>query len=122
MTDDTAKDVQGADDAVARAKAGMAIVMDPQSGEILALANNPGFNPNAYSKVPQANRRNRAISDCFEPGSTLKVFAMAEGLQTGLVRSSEQIDCQWGNLEVGGHVIHDSSGHRFVRRMAWSTH
>jgi cell division protein FtsI (penicillin-binding protein 3) len=97
----------------AGAKAGTAIVMDPHSGEILAMASYPGFNPNAFSKAPPANRRNRAVTDCFEPGSTLKVFAMAEALQMGLVKPSEQIDCQWGTMQIGGHTIHDSSGHRF---------
>ncbi len=97
----------------AGAKAGTAVVMDPQSGEILAMASHPGFNPNTFSKAPPANRRNRAVTDCFEPGSTLKVFAMAEALETGVVKRSEQIDCQWGTMEVGGHTIHDSSGHHF---------
>ena len=97
----------------AGAKAGTAIVMDPHSGEILAMASHPGFNPNTFSKAPPTNRRNRAVTDCFEPGSTLKVFAMAEALQTGVVKPSEQIDCQWGTMQIGGHTIHDSSGHQY---------
>jgi cell division protein FtsI (penicillin-binding protein 3) len=92
-----------------QARAGTAIVMDPSSGEILAVANVPLFNPNTFWRYAPHRFRNRAVTDCFEPGSTMKVFTMAVALQKGVVRPGELIDCERGRLEVGDHVIHDSS-------------
>ena len=65
------------------ARGGSVVVMDPSSGEILALANYPPFNPNEPSKHPTAHRRNRAVVDRFEPGSTVKPFTMAAALAAG---------------------------------------
>lgn len=101
-----------------KARAGTAIVMDPFSGEILAMANVPLFNPNTfwrYARSAPQRFRNRAVTDCFEPGSTMKVFTMATALQEGAVRPGELIDCGRGRLAVGDHVIHDSSGKKHDR-------
>ncbi len=95
-----------------RARAGTAIVMEPFSGEILAMANVPLFNPNTfwrYARSQPQRFRNRAVTDCYEPGSTMKVFTMGTALQAGVVRPGELIDCGRGRLEVGDHIIHDSS-------------
>ncbi len=91
-----------------RAAGGSVVLMDPMTGEILALANQPGFNPNTFGKARPEQRRNRALVDCFEPGSTLKSIVVAEALQAGVVRPNESIDCRAGGLVVSGHVINDS--------------
>ncbi len=93
--------------ASARAKAGSVVVLDPASGEILALANQPDYNPNAYRKYRPRHWRNRAVCDTFEPGSTMKVFVMAAALNERLVRADQIIDCENGSYPVGGKVIHD---------------
>jgi cell division protein FtsI (penicillin-binding protein 3) len=85
-----------------------AIVMDPATGEILAMANVPTFNPNTFWKYNASRFRNRAVTDCYEPGSTMKVFVMASALQAGLIKTGDSIDCQHGRFEVAGHTIHDS--------------
>ena len=91
------------------AKSGIAIVMDPQTGDILALANAPYYDPNAFSKSELWVRRNRAVTDQFEPGSTFKVVAFAAALEAGLVDPEEKIFCENGRLLVaGGKVIRDT--------------
>ncbi len=88
-----------------RAAAGMLVAMDPRTGEVLALANAPAFNPNAPRRGD--GMRNRAVLDTFEPGSTFKIFALAGALDAGALRPSDPIDCGNGEMRVGGHVIHD---------------
>ncbi|RLB58055.1 MAG: penicillin-binding protein [Deltaproteobacteria bacterium] len=102
----------------AQARAATAVVMDPHSGEILAMASLPSYNPNVYWQSRPAQRRNRAVTDCYEPGSTMKVFTMAAALQGQLVRPEETIDCQGGALVLGSHTIHDA--HRGLRRLTAS--
>ena len=91
--------------ASARAVAGMAVAMDPRTGEVLALAGLPRFNANAPRRG--AEMRNRAIADAFEPGSTMKPFTVAAALDRGALRPLDPIDCGNGTLAVGAHVIHD---------------
>jgi cell division protein FtsI (penicillin-binding protein 3) len=91
------------------ARAGVVVVMDPSTGEILALANLPSFNPNIYWKFSSARYRNRAISDCYEPGSTMKVFTMAAALQSGAIKATDRYDCSTGEFKIGDHTVHDSS-------------
>ena len=93
------------------ARAGAVIVLEPDSGRILALANQPDYNPNAASQFKAQDWRNRAISDIFEPGSTMKVFVMAAGLNEGVVTPTQLINCEGGSWKVGGRVIHDSHPH-----------
>jgi cell division protein FtsI (penicillin-binding protein 3) len=89
-------------------KGGSVIVMDPSTGEILAIASTPGYNPNDYSEsVPDA-RRDRAITDRFEPGSVMKIFTLSAGLASGVVKPTETINCEHGTYQVGNVVIHDT--------------
>jgi len=90
-----------------KAKAGTALVLNPHSGEILAMASQPDFNPNAFNKYGPANFRNRAIADAYEPGSTLKTFLLASALEQKVVRVGQKIDCEKGSYRVGGKTIHD---------------
>jgi cell division protein FtsI (penicillin-binding protein 3) len=88
-----------------RALSGVAIVLDPASGEVLAMAATPGFNPNAIR--PGEPLRNRAVVDTHEPGSTVKTFTIAGALERGALRPLDAIDCGIGAHAVGGHVIRD---------------
>lgn len=90
-----------------RAKAGAVVVLDARNGEVLALANYPGFNPNNRSKVSAQAMRNRAITDLFEPGSTMKPFAVATAIEQGKVRPDTLINTENGVLTVGNRRIHD---------------
>lgn len=87
---------------------GIAIVTSPRSGEILAMANVPLYDPNHFGKYDAAVRRNRAVTDIFEPGSTFKVVAVAGGLQEGLWRREDRIFCEFGRMQVPGGVIRDT--------------
>lgn len=89
------------------AKAGTVIVEDPNSGELLAVANWPTFDPNrAGSSAPEA-RIDRAISALYEPGSTFKIITLAAALEEGITRPEEAIDCQMGSIYIGKHRIRD---------------
>jgi cell division protein FtsI (penicillin-binding protein 3) len=93
---------------------GSVVVMDPQTGEILALANAPGFNPNDYSTSEPEARRNRAVIDRFEPGSTMKVFTMATALANKSVTPTTSIYCEAGNMAIDNVVIHDTHVHKWL--------
>ncbi len=88
-----------------RALSGAAVAIDPRTGEVLAMASWPPYNPNAPRRG--AEMRNRAVTDSFEPGSTLKTFSIAGALDRGALRPLDPIDCGNGSLAVGAHVIHD---------------
>jgi cell division protein FtsI (penicillin-binding protein 3) len=89
------------------AKAGMAVMIDPHTGEILAMASVPTYNPNDPADAAKRGARNRAISDTFEPGSTLKTFTFAAALDAGKVRPDDRFDCQMGHLQIGKFNIRD---------------
>jgi cell division protein FtsI (penicillin-binding protein 3) len=89
------------------AKAGMSVMIDPQTGNVLAMASVPTYNPNDPSDAAKRGARNRAIADTFEPGSTLKTFAFAAALDAGKVRPTDMFDCQMGKLIVGKFHIRD---------------
>jgi len=91
-----------------RAKAGGLVILDAQSGEILALANWPTYNPNARNKVAREKMRNRALTDVFEPGSTLKPFTIASALESGKVRPDTVIQTAPGTFTIGPNTIHDA--------------
>ncbi len=93
--------------AESHAKSGTAIVMDPHTGEILALANAPTFDPNNVGAAPPAARANWALQNIYEPGSTFKVVAYAAALEKGLAKPDDHIDCQMGSITVAKRVIHD---------------
>ena len=90
-----------------QAKTGTAIVMDPWTGEILALANQPTFDPNNYKRGGSFAKRNRAVTDYFEPGSVFKVILAAGALEEGVVRPSDRFHGENGAIEVGGVTIRD---------------
>lgn len=90
-----------------RAKSGTAIVLDPHTGEILALANAPTFDPNNAGSVWPEARSNWALQNIYEPGSTFKIIPFSAALEKGLVRPEDRIDCQRGAITVAGRVIHD---------------
>jgi len=91
-----------------RAKAGGLVILDAQTGEILALANWPTYNPNARNRVAREKMRNRALTDVFEPGSTLKPFTIAAALESGAVRPDTVIQTAPGSLTIGPNTIHDA--------------
>jgi len=91
-----------------RAKAGVAIVVEPFTGEVLALANYPSFNPNNFSKQSSQQRRNRAIADSFEPGSTFKTILAAAALEEGVVGREDLFYCEMGKYSYAGKIIHDT--------------
>ncbi|MDO9259513.1 MAG: penicillin-binding protein 2 [Pseudomonadota bacterium] len=91
-----------------KAKAGSVVVLDSISGEVLALANYPSFSPDKRQSLSGAQLRNRALTDTFEPGSTMKPFVVALALQKGLVRPETQIQTAPGRLTIGGSTISDA--------------
>jgi len=93
------------------AKSGTAIVMDPRSGEILALANAPTFDPNQPAVNSAEARANGALQNIYEPGSTFKIVAYSAAIEKGLVKPEDKIDCQMGSITVAGRLIHD--GHPY---------
>ena len=95
------------------AKSGMAIVMETQTGRILAMANYPSFNPNAYFRFPHAALRNHAVADSFEPGSTFKVLLMSAALEEKAISLKDSFDCELGSYRIGGATIHDT--HKYGR-------
>jgi len=91
-----------------QAKAGGIVVLDAVTGEILALANLPSYNPNNRGKLDPKRTRNRAVTDLFEPGSTLKPFTAAAALEAGLFRPESIIQTGNGELTINGATIHDA--------------
>src|SRR5579885_3111479 len=91
----------------AHAVGGTAIVQDPATGDILAMASWPTFDPNRPGASLPASRQNRAVSDIYEPGSTFKIVTLGAALDAGLVRPDDVVDCQMGRSTGGGRVIHD---------------
>jgi len=91
-----------------RAKAGVAIVVEPFTGEVLAMANYPAFNPNNFSQETAQQRRNRAVADGFEPGSTFKTVLAAAALEEGVVGKEDLFYCEMGKYAYAGKIIHDT--------------
>jgi len=91
-----------------RAKAGGIVVLDARTGEVLAMANLPSYNPNNRGRLDPKRTRNRAVTDLFEPGSTLKPFTAAAALEAGLFRPETVIQTSPGHLTIGNRTIHDA--------------
>src|SRR5438874_4894717 len=91
-----------------KAKAGGLVIIDARSGEILALANLPTYNPNARNTTARERMRNRALTDVFEPGSTMKPFTIAVAMDAGKVRPDSVIRTEGGTLTTGRATIHDA--------------
>ena len=90
-----------------RAKGGMALVMEADTGKILAMANYPTFNPNAYSRYSVSQLRNRVVADSFEPGSTFKIFTIAAAIDSGRIKATDIYNCENGTYRVADRIIHD---------------
>jgi cell division protein FtsI (penicillin-binding protein 3) len=94
-----------------KAKAGSVVVIDTQTGEVLALANYPSYNPGERSNLSGAQLRNRALTDVFEPGSTMKPFIVGAGLEKGFITPQTLIDTSPGSITITGATIHDAEPH-----------
>ncbi len=96
------------------AKSGIAIVMVPKTGAILAMANCPFFDPNHYNKFGMELWRNRAVTDCFEPGSTMKIFTAAAVLESKKYTPGTLFYCENGEYRVGRKIVHDTHEHGYL--------
>jgi len=97
-----------------RAKAGVAIIVEPFTGEVMALANYPSFDPNLYNKQSADQRRNRAVADNFEPGSTFKTILAAAALEEGIVGKDDLFYCEMGKFSYAGRTINDTHPHGWL--------
>ncbi|MHB9027974.1 MAG: penicillin-binding transpeptidase domain-containing protein [Candidatus Latescibacterota bacterium] len=94
-----------------KAKYGGLIILDSSTGEILAMANAPRFNPNdpaSFNALDPNLRRNRLVTDMLEPGSTFKIVTFAEALETGVISEDDPVNCHEGKYRIGNHTINDS--------------
>jgi cell division protein FtsI/penicillin-binding protein 2 len=89
------------------AQAGTAVVEDPNTGALLALASQPSFDPNDPGASPAAARADRAVSDIYEPGSTFKIITLSSAIDEGAAHPDDLVDCQMGTIVVAGRLIHD---------------
>jgi cell division protein FtsI (penicillin-binding protein 3) len=92
------------------ARGGTVIVMDPATAEVLAMASDPSFDPNAFGDAPSATYRNRAVTDAYEPGSTNKVITAAAAIQERAIPLGTRLTVPW-TMPVGDYIIHDSQPH-----------
>jgi len=95
-----------------QAEWGVAVCMNPHTGQVLALANYPSFDPAQAGNCPKDRRRNRALTDPVEPGSVFKPFVMSAALSEGVTKPDEVIDCERGVFRIGGRRLHDA--HAYV--------
>ena len=93
--------------AASGARGGIVVAMDPWTGDILALAENPGFDPNHFRSLDFASTRSRAFADATDPGSTLKTFLIAAALEEGAIQVGDIVDCEDGAFQIPGKIIHD---------------
>ena len=96
------------------AVAGSLVLLDVQTGEVLAMVNQPSYNPNKVSDRRGGKRRNRAVTDLFEPGSTIKPFIVAAALQSGEVSPATRIDTSPGTLRIGRHLVRDARNYGLI--------
>lgn len=96
------------------AKTAMAVVMDPDTGAVLALAHYPRFNPNAFSGFNREDWRNRAITDPYEPGSTMKIFLAATAIESGYCSPDSIFYCEDGKYRVGRNIVNDTHPHEWL--------
>src|SRR3989475_9785181 len=94
-----------------RAESGTVVFENPHTGEILALANRPTFNPNLSREINPQKLKNHAVSDVYEPGSTFKLVTISAALEEKLTRPDEMFDCQMGSIVYNGRRIYDSRPH-----------
>ncbi|HMQ09821.1 MAG TPA: penicillin-binding transpeptidase domain-containing protein [Oligoflexia bacterium] len=91
-----------------KSESAVGVMMDPYSGEILAMASYPEVNPNQYSQYPMQHWRNRAVQEIFEPGSTFKIFTMAAALEKKALKPDQIFHCEEGSLNFGSKAIRNS--------------
>jgi len=96
-----------------RAEGGAAIVMDPHTGEILAMANEPTFNPNVYREFAETARRNRAVQDLYEPGSTFKIVTASAAIEEKVLPIDALIDTSPGIIRIGNRVVDEYHHHNY---------
>ena len=96
------------------ARSGIVLVVDVDSGDILAMANSPFFNPNGVASSTASQRRLRALTDIYEPGSTMKPFLFAAALQEGVIQPDTLIDCENGRWKVANKTIRDTHPERWL--------
>ncbi|MCL1076436.1 penicillin-binding transpeptidase domain-containing protein [Shewanella dokdonensis] len=90
-----------------QATSGSLVMIDVHTGEILAMANTPSYNPNARDDLESYRMRNRAVTDAYEPGSTVKPFVMAAALEAGIVKPGDLVDTSPGWMRIGGRQVRD---------------
>jgi cell division protein FtsI (penicillin-binding protein 3) len=102
---------------------GTVVVQDPHTGQILALAVRPTFNPNDFRHATTSLLKNHAVSDVYEPGSTFKLVTYSAALEQKVTNPDQMIDCQGGKMELGGRIIHDShpNGVLTVAQALWES-
>jgi cell division protein FtsI (penicillin-binding protein 3) len=96
-----------------RAEGGTAIIMNPRTGEILAMANQPTFNPNAYREAAETDRRNRAVQDLYEPGSTFKIVTASAAIEEKVMPIDAMIDTNPGFVKIGNSIVDEYRGHKY---------
>jgi cell division protein FtsI (penicillin-binding protein 3) len=96
-----------------KAEGGSAIIMNPRTGEILAMANEPTFNPNVYRESPESARRNRAVQDLYEPGSTFKIVTASAAIEEKVLPVDAMIDTNPGIIRIGRRVVDEFEGHNY---------
>lgn len=97
-----------------KAKSASAVVIDVKTGEVLAMVNQPGFNPNGNRSNRGGRLRNRALTDSFEPGSTMKPFIVAAGLEEGVVTPTSKIDTSPGYYHIGRNIVRDHNNNGVI--------
>ncbi len=101
------------------AEYGTVVVQDPHTGQILALAVRPTFNPNDFRHATTGLLKNHAVSDVYEPGSTFKPVTYAAALEEKAITPDTMVDCGGGSMNVAGHTVHDAPGDHFGMTPAW---
>jgi cell division protein FtsI (penicillin-binding protein 3) len=101
------------------AEYGTVVVQDPHTGQILALAVRPSFNPNDFRRANKELLRNHAIGDVYEPGSTFKPVTYAAALEEKAITPDTIVDCGGGQINIAGHTVHDAPGDHFGLVPAW---
>ena len=89
------------------ARSGTVVVQDPNTGELLAVANQPTYDPNDPGKFSSDDRNDAAVTSAYEPGSTFKAITMTSAIENGVTNPGEMIDCQMGSIKIAGRTIHD---------------
>lgn len=90
-----------------KAKSASAVILDTKTGEVLAMVNQPSYNPNNRSKLKSSHLRNRAVTDVFEPGSTIKPFTVAAALESGKFKANSEVNTSPGYFRIGKYVVQD---------------